>query len=203
MLVVVSGNDGVGKSTFTHLLAAFLNGVAVEEPFAQNPFGRDYLDSPEAWAFQAEVEFIRQRAETVRRELQRDVPIVCDRYVWDDVHVFSSLWQRLGVMQMRELTSLEALARDLTADLPRPTHTIWLRASLACMTSRIERRPNYPRALTLEKLLAFREERYEAWLGNAAPVFEELDTTDRTLDSLTSEAARIGARLLGDSSSES
>jgi deoxyadenosine/deoxycytidine kinase len=194
VLVVVTGNDGVGKTTLVSLLAEQLDALVLDEPFEDNPFGHDYLIDPGTWTYQAEVEFIRRRANGLRKALPLGRPIVCDRWLSDDVEVFAELWRELGVLQDREVHSLRDLAADLVVDLPMPTHTVWMRASLDCMVSRISDRGYYPKALTLREITALREKHYARWLTDC-DVFAEVDTTDMTLASLTGVAKRLADQI--------
>jgi deoxyguanosine kinase len=199
MIVVVTGNDGVGKSTFAALLAARLDATVVPEPFHENPFGMDYLRLPEEWAYQAEVEFLRLRVRAIRSALKESDNVICDRHFWDDIEVFSELWRSLGVLEDREVQSLRNLAVDLSSDLMPPRAWIWLRASLPCMVRRIRERGYYPQRLTLEEITALRETYYERWMVGRAHLRAVVDTTERDLTGLAHEAERI-ATLLQDGS---
>jgi deoxyadenosine/deoxycytidine kinase len=196
VIVVVTGNDGVGKSTFVELLAPRLGAAIVREPFESNPFGADYLDSPEQWAYQAEVEFMRLRAVAIRSTLEEFERVVCDRYLWDDVEVFAELWSELGVLDSREVSSLRNLASALAIGLPQPHSIVWMRASLSCMVDRIGKRGFFPHYLTLEEITERREHAYERWLSPRSDVRAVIDTTHRDVAWLELQADRIAESVL-------
>jgi deoxyadenosine/deoxycytidine kinase len=196
VIVVVTGNDGVGKSTFVQLLAPRLGATVVPEPFDTNPFAADYLRAPERWTYQAEVEFMRLRAVAVRAALAVGERVVCDRYLWDDVEVFSELWRQLGVLDEREVVSLRKLARDLTIGLPEPNAVVWMRASIRCMVDRVVERGYFSHYLTLEEMTERRERAYTRWLSPRTDIAAVIDTTDRDLAWLASQAELVAKSVL-------
>ena len=59
--ITIEGNIGVGKTTFSKMLANELNYRIVLEEFADNPFLPKFYEQPERYAFSLELFFMAER----------------------------------------------------------------------------------------------------------------------------------------------
>ena len=194
-VVVVSGNDGTGKSTLSAALATSLGATYLPEPFEQNLFGKQYLADPRRWTYHAEVEFVVQRALALRQADNHGRTIVADRCMAEDVEVFARLWAERGVLSQQELASLRNVIDALTTSTPAVTHIVYLRCELDVIMDRLGRRSQVPEDGDLRKLTARRGELYEEWIASQTVPIIRLDTTSARLSDLARIAEGVASDL--------
>lgn len=143
--VIVEGLIGVGKSTFSAILAEVLKGEYLPEPDEKtNPFLSDYYTDPKRWAYTMQVHLLsaRYRAHQYSQSkalYHRDGWTVLDRSYFGDA-CFARVQDRLGLFDKREYESYFKLHKDMQTHILYPTVAIYLNATPEVCASRINKR---------------------------------------------------------------
>jgi deoxyadenosine/deoxycytidine kinase len=164
--IAVAGNIGVGKSTLVTMLSARLGWQPFFEPVTENPYLEDFYRDMRAWAFHSQIFFLTRRLRAHRQLIQHPTSAIQDRTVYEDAEVFAHNLFRQGHIAERDYLAYRELYQVLTEFLPPPDLVIYLRASVATLTGRIQNRGRgYERQITPEYLLQLNE-LYEAWIAS-------------------------------------
>jgi deoxyadenosine/deoxycytidine kinase len=162
--VAIAGNIGVGKSTLTELLSTRLNWDPFFEAVNDNPYLSDFYEDMERWSFHSQIYFLSRRLRHHWQLLQRAQSVVQDRTVYEDAEIFARNLYRQGSMEERDYRSYCELYEVVTTVLPPPDLIVYLRASVATLKKRIQKRGrSYEQNIStayLEQL----NELYERWI---------------------------------------
>lgn len=144
-LIIVEGNIGAGKSTFSKALAERLNGEYLAEPDeATNPYLADYYKDPARWAFDIQMYLLSKRyrmhqdAQTTILN-RKDKFIVMDRSYYGDV-CFAQVQKQMGYFSDRDYATYIALHTDMKVHVLPPTLAIFLEATPDVCKERIDKR---------------------------------------------------------------
>jgi deoxyguanosine kinase len=147
--IAVEGPIGVGKSSFSELLASHLHAQKIMEDL-NNPFLKDFYRETPGANFQVQLFFLLMRYQQQQKLQQADLfqqSIVCD-YIFQKDKIFAYL-----NLSDNELLIYERLYTLLEPNVPRPDLVIYLQASLDVLLQRIKKRNlDYERSITREYL---------------------------------------------------
>ena len=135
--LAIEGVIGVGKTTLTRVLAERTGGTTVLEAVEENPFLASFYEDRRRFAFQTQLFFLLSRYRQQMALVQRDLfanAVVSD-YLFQKDRIFASI--NLADAEMELYDQILPL---LERDLPRPDRVVYLRADLAVLLSRIEKR---------------------------------------------------------------
>lgn len=135
--IVVEGPIGVGKSSLAQRLGTSLDARLLLERADENPFLERFYRDPESGAFPAQLFFLMQRAEQIRRLSQGDMfePCVVSDFLFDKDRLFAEL-----NLDDAELDLYGRVYRSLSVTLPKPDLVVYLQAPLEALRARIARR---------------------------------------------------------------
>jgi deoxyadenosine/deoxycytidine kinase len=163
--VAIAGNIGVGKSTLTRLLSEDLGWEPFYEAVDDNPYLSDFYRDMRLWSFHSQIYFLSRRLRHHRDLSRRPNTVIQDRSVYEDAEVFARNLHQQGLLSARDYASYRELYEVVCDLLPPPTLIVYLRASVATLTSRIAARGReYERNLRpdyLDQLNTL----YEQWIG--------------------------------------
>ncbi len=163
--IAVAGNIGVGKSTLVTLLCQKLDWQPFYEPVTENPYLVDFYRDMRSWAFHSQIFFLTHRLRIHHLLLQHPGSAIQDRSVYEDAEVFACNLYRQGLISERDYGSYQELYQVLVNFLPPPDLVVYLRASVATLSNRIQHRGrDYERTITagyLEQLNGI----YEEWIA--------------------------------------
>jgi deoxyadenosine/deoxycytidine kinase len=164
--IAVAGNIGVGKSTLVNLLCQKLDWQPFYEPVTENPYLVDFYRDMRLWAFHSQIFFLTHRLRIHHQLLQHPGSAIQDRSVYEDAEVFACNLYRQGLISERDYGSYRELYQVLVNFLPPPDLVVYLRASAATLSQRIQRRGrDYEREISagyLEQLNGL----YEEWIAH-------------------------------------
>jgi deoxyguanosine kinase len=147
--IAVEGPIGVGKSSFSELLANQLHATKIMEDM-NNPFLKDFYRETPGANFQVQLFFLLMRYQQQQKLQQADLfqqSIVCD-YIFQKDKIFAYL-----NLSDNELLIYERLYTLLEPTVPRPDLVIYLQASLDVLLQRIKKRNlDYEKSITREYL---------------------------------------------------
>lgn len=138
--IAISGNIGVGKTTWTKFLVDRFKLKAYYEKVIENPYLHDFYKDMEKWSFHSQIFFLTQRFKT-HLEIQRNnIACIQDRTIYEDSEIFAeNLYQR-GFMSKRDFECYRDIYEAMLNILRYPDLLIYLRASIGVLLERVRRR---------------------------------------------------------------
>jgi deoxyadenosine/deoxycytidine kinase len=197
-LISIVGNSGVGKTTLTRRLCQRLPLNTGLEEHVERPFQQLFaLDLPR-YALPNQVDYLLLRAEQEKR-LRQDAGVgIQDGGLDEDFHVFTRHFFQRGYLTEAEFRLCARLHAMLRESLPPPEAVVYLKAPLAVLAHRLQRR-NRALEIATTADLAELQLLLDEWLERADPA--TLITLDASPDdasfsgSLDDLLVRINSRL--------
>lgn len=165
MHIAVAGNIGSGKTTLTTLLAKHYRYTPHFESVDDNPYLNDFYKDMQRWSFNLQVYFLNSRFAQLIDLKEKGKPIIQDRTIYEDAHIFAPNLNAMGLMTKRDFDNYLLLFGLMESFVSPPDLLIYLRASVPTLVSQIqERGRDYEEAIRLDYLSRLNE-RYEAWIS--------------------------------------
>lgn len=165
MHIAVAGNIGSGKTTLTTLLAKHYRYTPHFESVDDNPYLNDFYKDMQRWSFNLQVYFLNSRFRQLIDLKDKGKPIIQDRTIYEDAHIFAPNLNAMGLMTKRDFDNYLLLFGLMESFVNPPDLLIYLRASVPTLVSQIqERGRDYEEAIRLDYLSRLNE-RYEAWIS--------------------------------------
>jgi deoxyadenosine/deoxycytidine kinase len=164
--VGVAGNIGVGKTTFTEIVAKHFGWREFYESVADNPYLNDFYRDMHRWSFNLQIYFLHHRfaGQVEIRESAKGV--IQDRTIYEDVEIFARNLHEMKFMTDRDWQTYVDLFKNMTQFLRKPDLIIYLRASTDTLLSRIRNRDrNFERDISPEYLHSLNIS-YDQWIRN-------------------------------------
>lgn len=206
--IIVEGNIGVGKSTFSRLLAEAFGKLGcraayLPEPDEKtNPFLAAYYASPEQNAYKMQMHLLHQRFKATRYAQAASLAgrgwYVLDRSYFGDV-CFANVQKSLGYFTEAECESYLDAHRNMREFIEPPTAAIFLHASPEVCNRRICRRArDCEKGIAVEYLQELQNElvNLEHVLASRCPVLSFDWSTELNETELWYKALEIARRLL-------
>lgn len=160
----VAGNIGVGKTTFTQILADKFHLKPYFESVIDNPYLSDFYDDMDRWSFHLQIYFLHHRFKTHQAMSLEKRGVVQDRTIYEDVEIFARNLYDMGLMSERDWTNYRDLFSIMISYLEKPQLIVYLRASTDTLLSRIKGRDrHFERSIDPEYLHRLNVA-YERWM---------------------------------------
>ncbi|MFQ6604426.1 MAG: deoxynucleoside kinase [Fidelibacterota bacterium] len=170
--VGVAGNIGVGKTTFTKIIADRLGWVPYFESVDDNPYLTDFYADMKRWGFHLQIYFLHHRFAMQKSIAHNQSGVIQDRTIYEDVEIFTRNLHLLGHLDNRDWVNYRDLFQVMTSYLRPPDLIVYLQANTDTLLSRIHGRdrdfesgidPEYLHALNIA---------YNTWIDglNTIPV---------------------------------
>lgn len=170
-IIVFGGMIGVGKSSYTELVANHLDSTAFYESVDDNPFLDIFYANPQRYAFTLQIHFLNTRFRAIKEALKHRHNVL-DRSIYEDA-LFATLNAEDGNMTNDELQCylglLDNMLEELTSlEKKSPDLFIYLRASFETIESRIKKRgrefEQFENNEELEAYMRRLHSRYDEWV---------------------------------------
>ena len=135
--ITIEGNIGVGKTTFSKMLAEELGYRIVLEEFADNPFLPKFYNHPERYAFSLELFFMAERYRQLGDLREQD--LFSKGIVSDYFFVKSKLFAENNLSD-DELLLFNRLSDIALKNLPKPDLIIYLHSDVKRLKENIKKR---------------------------------------------------------------
>ena len=164
--VGLAGNIGVGKTTFTEIIAEKLGWIPYYESVADNPYLIDFYRDMSRWSFNLQVYFLHKRFKTHHEMSMSNGGVIQDRTIYEDVEIFARNLQEMNFMDKRDWENYRGLFSIMTSYLRQPDLIIYLKASTDTLLSRIKNRSrDYEKTIDPEYLHTLNVA-YNKWINN-------------------------------------
>lgn len=161
----IAGNIGVGKTTFTKILADHFGFDSYYESVIDNPYLADFYDDMPRWSFHLQIFFLHHRFRTHMAMAENQQGTVQDRTIYEDVEIFARNLFEMGNMSERDWHNYRDLFEIMTRHLRKPDLIIYLQASTDTLLTRIRGRDrNFERSIDPEYLYRLNIA-YERWIS--------------------------------------
>lgn len=140
LVIGVLGPIGVGKSTFSALLAKRLKLQHIEEKFPKNPFLEIFYKEPDRWSFDSQIHFLLSKIDQLSK-LNPIKSYILDPCLEMDI-IYALAQYKMGWMNWREKNLYLKIARILKRkfNVKSPDLILELNAPLGVLKRRILKR---------------------------------------------------------------
>src|SRR5436190_6220346 len=107
--IAIAGNIGSGKTTLTKLLSKNYRWEAHYEDADDNPYLNDFYSDMQRWSFNLQIHFLNSRFGQVMKIRQKNKPVVQDRTIYEDAHIFAPNLHAMGLMTTRDFNNYISL----------------------------------------------------------------------------------------------
>ncbi|MBC7319160.1 deoxynucleoside kinase [bacterium] len=159
IILGISGNIGVGKTTLVECLARHWNWSFYKEPAGENPYLKLYYENPERWGLHSQIYFLTNRFEEELRLSKLGRSYILDRTIYEDGEIFAKI-----ALKGREYETYLKLYRLAIRYLPKPDLIIYLRAPIDVLIERIKKRERKEEGLISYEYIERLNTAYEEWL---------------------------------------
>ncbi len=138
--VGIAGNIGVGKTTFTEVIAKKYNWDEYYESVIDNPYLSDFYGDMKRWSFNLQIYFLQHRFAGQLEISNKNKGVIQDRTIYEDVQIFAKNLYEMGHMSKRDWETYQNLFKNMVQFLEPPNVIIYLKASTDTLISRIKNR---------------------------------------------------------------
>ena len=164
--VGIAGNIGVGKTTFTEIVAKYFGWREFYESVADNPYLDDFYRDMHRWSFNLQVYFLHHRFAGQIEIMNSKKGVIQDRTIYEDVEIFAKNLHQMQYMTDRDWQTYKDLFKNMTQFLRKPDLIIYLRASTDTLLSRIKNRDrDFEKDISPEYLHSLNIS-YDQWIKN-------------------------------------
>ena len=176
--IAVAGNIGAGKSSLTGLLAQYFDWEAFYESVDDNPYLADFYEDMLRWSFTLQIYFLSSRFRHQKDMLQKEISLIQDRTIYEDVEIFAKNLHQMSLMSDRDFNNYEALFHEMSYYLRPPDLLIYLRAQVPTLVRQIQQRGReYENSIRIDYLERLNN-LYEEWITSYPYEKLIIDTDD-------------------------
>ena len=176
--IAIAGNIGAGKSSLTGLLAQHFGWQAFYESVDDNPYLADFYEDMLRWSFNLQIYFLSCRFRHQKDMLQKEISLIQDRTIYEDVEIFAKNLHQMSLMSDRDFNNYESLFHEMSYYLRPPDLLIYLRAQVPTLVRQIQQRGReYENSIRIDYLERLNN-LYEDWIGRYPHEKLIIDTDD-------------------------
>ena len=165
MHIAIAGNIEAGKTSLAELLAKHYKWEAHFEDVIDNPYLDDFYNHMERWSFNLQIYFLKSRFQQLLKIKESKKPIIQDRTIYEDAHIFAPNLKAMGLMNQRDFKNYQELFELLESLIKGPDLLVYLRSSIPNLVNKIHKRGrDYENSISIDYLSRLNE-RYEAWIS--------------------------------------
>ena len=165
MHIAIAVNIGSGKTTLTRLLAKHYGWTPKFESVDFNPYLADFYEDMERWSFNLQIYFLNKRFKDVVEISKQNEVIIQDRTIFEDARIFAPNLHDMGMMSDRDFNNYSDLFDLMISLVGMPDLLIYLRSTIPCLISQIEKRGReYEKSIRIDYLSGLNK-RYEDWIS--------------------------------------
>ncbi|HNR08187.1 MAG TPA: deoxynucleoside kinase [Saprospiraceae bacterium] len=185
--IAIAGNIGAGKTSLATQLARHYRWDVLYEDASDNPYLADFYFDMNRWSFNLQIHFLHSRYRQVLSIRAGTSPVIQDRTIYEDAHIFAPNLFEMGLMSKRDFESYQHLFQTMSSQIAPPDLLIYLRANIPTLVDHIQSRGrDYEGNMSLDYLKKLNK-KYDDWIEQypsellIVPV-DELDFINRSED---------------------
>ena len=113
--VGIAGNIGVGKTTFTEIVAEKFGWQPYYETVIDNPYLSDFYGNMKRWSFNLQIFFLHHRFSTHMEMSGNTRGVIQDRTIYEDVEIFARNLFEMELMSKRDWQTYRDLFKNMTS----------------------------------------------------------------------------------------
>ncbi|HZW05148.1 MAG TPA: deoxynucleoside kinase [Anaerolineaceae bacterium] len=201
-LILVAGNIGSGKTSLTERIGARLGWRTAFESVSDNPYLPDFYANMREWSFHLQMYFLGHRAQQHLDMASDTRSAIIDRSIYEDAYIFARALHQMGNINERDFMTYRKLFDLVVKGLPAPSLLVYLKAPVATLVERIQRRGRSMETGISPDYLSLLDTFYDDWLAafDLCPVLtirsDDLDFVNHQ-ESLDEVVKRIKHKLAG------
>lgn len=164
--VAVVGNIGSGKTSLTRMLSGHFNWKAQFESVDDNPYLADFYADMEKWAFHLQIFFLNSRYQQVKHIQSSEIPVIQDRTIYEDAHIFARNLHLTGVLNDRDFSNYKSIYDSITQTVTPPDLLIYLKADIPKLLHQIQKRGRGYESDIPQEYLESLNTLYHDWIGS-------------------------------------
>lgn len=162
----IAGNIGVGKTTFTDIVAEQNGWHPFYESVLDNPYLSDFYGDMKRWSFNLQIYFLHHRFRNHVKMSNLNQGVIQDRTIYEDVEIFAKNLHALGNIDERDWDNYRNLFNVMISFLRKPDLIIYLKASTDTLLTRIKKRArDYEKTIDPEYLHTLNVS-YDKWIAS-------------------------------------
>ncbi len=162
--IALSGNIGSGKTTLAKELSKNFGWEIMLESVEDNPYLEDFYSDMRKWAYKLQVYFLFNRYDQVKNIRLSDIPVVQDRTIYEDAHIFAKHLHSSGNISHSNYQKYLREYERVVANSKPPDLLIYLRSNVPNLVNRINiRNRSYETKISIQYLNDLNE-LYERWI---------------------------------------
>tara|TARA_B100000945_G_C20322614_1_gene568429 strand:+ start:300 stop:920 length:621 start_codon:yes stop_codon:yes gene_type:complete len=160
----IAGNIGVGKTTFTEVVAKHFGWKEFYESVLDNPYLDDFYHNMSRWSFNLQIYFLKHRFSDQVNIMNCNYGAIQDRTVYEDVEIFAKNLYKMNYISERDWKTYVGLFENMVQFLKEPDLFIYLKASTDTLLSRIKsRNRDFEKTISAEYLHSLNIS-YDKWI---------------------------------------
>ena len=136
----IAGNIGVGKTTFTGIVAKHFSLTEFYESVIDNPYLEDFYTDMSRWSFNLQIYFLHHRFSSHIKMSNSKGGVIQDRTIYEDVEIFARNLYDMKLMSKRDWETYTELFKNMVGFLKKPDLIVYLSADTSVLIGRIENR---------------------------------------------------------------
>ncbi len=166
----IAGNIGVGKTTFTDIIAKHNSWHPFYESVMDNPYLSDFYGDMKRWSFNLQIYFLHHRFHNHVKMSKYPKGVIQDRTIYEDVEIFAKNLHALGNIDDRDWENYRNLFNVMITFLRKPDLIIYLQASTDTLLTRIKKRSrSYEKTIDPEYLHTLNVS-YDKWIASITDI---------------------------------
>ena len=162
--IAVCGNIGSGKTTLVEKLAKHYGWEPLYEAVDNNPYLKDFYQDMARWAFHLQIYFLNSRFNQIRQIRESEKPIVQDRTIYEDAHIFAANLYKSKFLNERDYASYRDIFNSMITFVQPPDLLIYLKADIPKLVQQIEKRGREMEFGIKLEYLKNLNDHYEQWI---------------------------------------
>ena len=164
--IAVSGNIGSGKTTLVEKLSRHYGWLPLYESVDHNPYLRDFYEDMTRWAFHLQIYFLNSRFKQVREIRENQRPVIQDRTIYEDAHIFAANLHGSGNINERDYHCYLDIYTSMINFVEPPDLLIYLKADIPKLVQQIQKRNrDFEFNIKLEYLKNLNDH-YQKWIDS-------------------------------------
>jgi deoxyadenosine/deoxycytidine kinase len=166
LILAVAGLQGSGKTTLARALARKFNWDLVAESSTAMRYIPELFENMRRLAFEAQIGFLSNKAIAIQEKIAAGVPIVLDRTLHEDWHVFARYFRSIDMIDDRAFSTYVAVADYFTSVIPAPGLVLFCDCPLEVAKGRIDGRKRESQSRYPANHLESIAELYATWFDD-------------------------------------
>ncbi|MEP7266900.1 MAG: deoxynucleoside kinase [Saprospiraceae bacterium] len=164
--IAVAGNIGAGKTSLATLLSKHYQWKVMYEDATDNPYLSDFYFDMSRWSFNLQIHFLHSRYRQILAIRSGESPVIQDRTIYEDAHIFAPNLYDMGLMTKRDFDSYQHLFQTMASQVEPPDLLIYLKGNISTLVDHIQNRGrDYEGNMSLDYLKKLNR-KYDEWIDS-------------------------------------